>query len=503
MRVFTLGLTGLIVGSAGVFAVVVPSRAALGVAFGCMAGIVAVAWIHFAMVARRHDLYWPYIVIGVLSVGPAYAIGLHSAMGGPLAVLLFVGGLFRAEQRGTWRNQRGPVVVGIILSHTLLFVLLLAGVVPDLGNSPVVKPHLSTAAVVVLHFMLQGIYFGAFLAGHAVDRRYEALLRQAEAATRKVALKEAQLADARAELDAVLARESRGIFSGLRIGGYQLGRLLGRGGMGEVYEASSVADGARVALKLVRGDRVAEPRNLKLFVEEAAALGRVQSPHVARVFAVGGIGEELPYLAMELVDGRTLAELLRGRGRLPLGEVADLVRDVARGLADVHDAGVLHLDLKPHNVILAGGVWRLVDFGVARLAGAPPGTGESRDRTWIMGTPSYMAPEQATGGAVDARSDLYSAGTIVYRALTGRPPFVGDHPADIARAAMSGAPPDPRAWTALPDDVAAALRVGLAARPDDRYASAREFGTAFADAFEGRLPDAVRRRAAALAPWTG
>jgi serine/threonine-protein kinase len=369
-------------------------------------------------------------------------------------------------------------------------------VIPDLGNVPTLEPYRSLGDAVALHVLMMSIYVGAFAVGRVVDRRYEALLQRAEEASREAAHKLAQLADAREELDVLLAREQQGIFSGLRLGAYRLGPLLGRGGMGEVYEATG-DDGAPVALKLVRGDRVADPRNLRLFLDEAEALGRVRSPHVARILAVGGIEQELPFIAMEYIDGQTLGDVLRG-GRLPAGEAASLLRDVARGLADVHDAGVLHLDVKPHNVILGeGGTWKLVDFGVARRVGAA-------DARHVMGTPAYMAPEQAMGEAVDARTDLYSLCTVAYRALTGRPPFVGGDATAIARTARAVGPPDPRRYASLPDDVVLALRVGLAARPEDRFADARELSAAFAKAFVLQLPPAFRLRARELlvrCPW--
>jgi serine/threonine protein kinase len=306
--------------------------------------------------------------------------------------------------------------------HVSLFVLIMVGAIPDLANSPIGKPYLSTAQVVTLELVVIGFFAAAVLAGRVVDARTATLMREAEAVIRRAAAAEAQLASARAELAAVLDQERSGIFSGLRIGDYQLGRLLGRGGMGEVYEATARTGGARIALKLMRGDRVAQPDNLALFVEEADALGRIRSPYVARVLAVGGIEAELPYLAMEYIAGSTLADILRDRQRLSFEEAAALIRDVARGLADVHAAGVLHLDLKPQNVIRTDGRWKLVDFGVARLAGAD-------HRKWVLGTPSYMAPEQAVGDPVDARSDLYSLSAIAYRVLTGRTPYAGKTPA--------------------------------------------------------------------------
>jgi serine/threonine-protein kinase len=472
------------------FCYVVASPIALAIALVGIVGQAAVAGLHYMMI-RRRDVHWPWMIIAVLTIVPAYSLGLSSAANVPNTSLLFAGTLFRTEQQ-TWRD-RLSIVGPMIAAHVLLATLVITGAIPDLGNSPVLKPGASVGELVAMQAFIVAVMLAAVGAGQIVEARYDALQREREVVARQAAATEAQLASARAELDAVLAQERSGIFSGLRIGAYKLGRLLGRGGMGEVYEATTAGD-IRVALKLVRGDRVAEPRSLRLFVDEADVLGRVHSPYVARVLAAGGIEEELPFLAMEFIDGPTLSEILRARRRLPPDEVAAVVRDIARGLADVHASGVLHLDLKPQNLIRADGRWRLVDFGVSRLAARA-------DRSWIMGTPSYMAPEQAIGGAVDARSDLYSLTTIAYRALTGCAPFVGERPSDIARAALADRPPDPRALVALSDDLAAVLRIGLAARAEDRFGSARELEAAFAAAVAGTLSPALRRRAARLPAW--
>jgi serine/threonine-protein kinase len=491
LREFAIGLIGFDVVIIPWFFFVVVSRPALYIAVVALAGqLVAAVLAYFA--SRRREVRWPWILVGALAMVPAYSLGLHTSAIMANMSLLFAGALFRAEQGKA--ADRWSLAGALILTHTALSVLVIAGVLPDIGNAPVLKAHASLGVAIGLGALTLAILVIAVVAGSIVDARYDALQRDGEAITRKAAAEEAQLANARAELDVLLEQEKNGIFSGLRIGDFQLGRLLGRGGMGEVYEATRTASGQRVALKLVRGDRVAEPHALRLFAEEADVLGRVRSPYVARVLAVGGIEEELPFLAMEFIDGRTLAELLRDRRRLSFDEVGALVRDVARGLADVHAAGVFHLDLKPQNVIHADGRWKLVDFGVARLAGAA-------SQPWIMGTPSYMAPEQALGTGVDARADLYSLATIAYRAVAGRAPFSGKHPEEIARAALAGAPPDPRQLAAIPDDVVAVLRIGLAARVEDRFASARDLEVAFADAFAGTLAPALRRRAARLPPW--
>jgi serine/threonine-protein kinase len=189
--------------------------------------------------------------------------------------------------------------------------------------------------------------------------------------------------------------------------------------------------------------------------------------------------------------------LLRERGRLPAAELRRLISDVATGLRDVHDAGVLHRDVKPENVMLteADGRprWKLVDFGVAKLMIA--GVTENL----LVGTPAYMAPEQLAGGSLDARTDLYSFCLVVYRALTGRPAFAeGDR-------APNRRPPDPRRFLDLSMEMEMALRIGLAEEPGDRFASATELREIFLAALDERLSDAWHERGIVLLaahPWS-
>jgi serine/threonine-protein kinase len=274
--------------------------------------------------------------------------------------------------------------------------------------------------------------------------------------------------------------------------------------MGDVYDAVGPESGQRAAVKLIRRDRAADPRSLALFAAEARALSRVRSDRVASVLEVGGIGAEVPFIAMERVEGRTLALVLQERGRLALPELRVLVRDVAQGLADVHAAGVFHRDIKPQNIAQTGDGanvrWKILDFGVAQihdLVGAA--------RSTVAGTPRYMAPEQALGEAIDARADLYSLCLVTYRALTGRPAYLGWNRLDIARAALTQPAPDPRWYATVPKQVELVLRVGLAARREDRFSAAAELGAAFEAACDGRLSTYHRARAEALLarePWS-
>jgi len=255
-----------------------------------------------------------------------------------------------------------------------------------------------------------------------------------------------------------------------------------------------------VALKLIRRERLLEPSSLHMFESEAHALARVRSPYVAGVLDVSGISGPFPYLVMEYIEGRSLAALLRERERLTLPELKKLVADVAMGLRHAHEAGILHRDVKPQNLMLTRTedieLWKLVDFGVANLQSARGAPAEI-PYDMIAGTPQYMAPEQARGARADTRADLYSLCLVVYRALTGRPAFTREYDRDRG-------PPDPREFVTLGEDLMLALRIGLADDPHERFSSAHALGAAFEQAFEGRLDPAVRERGQALlaaAPW--
>jgi serine/threonine-protein kinase len=191
---------------------------------------------------------------------------------------------------------------------------------------------------------------------------------------------------------------------------------------------------------------------------------------------------------MELVEGETLADLLRERERLDLDEARAFVRDVARGLADCHRVGVIHRDVKPHNLVLTAAArrWKLVDFGIAKLPDATRTTG-----SLVVGTPAYMAPEQLRGADVDCRADLYSLCLVLYRVLAGRPAFAYTRP-------TRPLPSDPYTIDDLPFDLRRVLRIGLASDPEARFSTAIELQVAFETAFEQRLDARLRARAERL-----
>ncbi|MEZ4400930.1 MAG: serine/threonine-protein kinase [Kofleriaceae bacterium] len=503
MRGFYAAVVALCTGGAALFGLIIVDPVALRIAWTCMLGVVAVLALHRRLTRAdaAGSVYWPWAIIGALSVGPAYALGLHSGFAAIIAVVLFAGGLFRGSLGTAWFDRRGWVLAAVVVAHTVVFALIVGGWLADRGNVTVDRPGQAPWEPFVLHGALVGVYAIAFAAGAAIDARQRALLRLAQAAVDVAARQAALLATARAQLDATLAGEQVGIFSHLQLGRYAVGRLLGRGGMGEVYQAIDSASGQAVALKLVRGDRVADPRFLRRFAQEARALATVSSRFVARVHEVGGLDREPPYIAMELIVGASLAATLRGRDRLAPAEVQALVGDVGAGLADLHRAGVIHRDVKPQNLVHVddGPVWKLVDLGLAKVGDA--GTSTAR---LVLGTPAYMAPEQVLGDEVDARADLYSFTLVVYRALVGHPAYTGRDPLAIAREARDLGPPAPGAGTAA--DVALALRIGLAYALADRFASADELREVLGAALAGRLPPAWRARGEALvarSPWRG
>ncbi len=466
------------------------------VSLAAIIAIAAMVAVRALLLYRRPDavVTWPYPVIALLSAGPAYGFGLHAGFAAIVATVLFSGRLFRTPQQTT-----NPAIISLwaaCLAHGTVFVLVTTGVLPDDSNLPLRMPDFPWYAPFLHHAMVQSTYVVAYLAGGRIDREFVRAYEVAREAFAASVRADARLQVARTELDAALQAE--GLFTGTAVGPYKLGRLLGRGGMGEVYQAESPQ--GRVALKLLRADRLGDPVALARFAREASMLTRIASPFCARVIEVSAEDRAVPYLAMEYVDGPSLSHVLRERARLDHAEVVALVDDLARGLGDVHAAGVVHLDLKPSNVLrdsAHAGRWKIVDFGIARLL-----TDEAHRK--VAGTPPYMAPEQALGEPLDTRTDLYSLSLILYRAITGRPAYVGGDAAVIAHKARTVGPPDPREVVTISDELALVLRIGLAANLADRFADTAELRAAFIAALGGRLDPrlvARGRELLARAPW--
>ncbi|MGH7120925.1 MAG: serine/threonine-protein kinase [Acetobacteraceae bacterium] len=287
-----------------------------------------------------------------------------------------------------------------------------------------------------------------------------------------------------------LARPARLVYTsameGEKLGKYEIRRTLGRGAMGVVYEGWDPVIARKVAIKTVAltGAEDAEAREgLARFQREAQAAGRLQHPNIVGVFDYGETAT-LAYIVMEFVDGESLKAVLDRGERFPLAETVRVLEELLNGLGFSHERGVVHRDIKPANIMLthAGGV-KIADFGIARI--------ESSSMTQagtVLGTPAYMSPEQFKGEPVDSRTDIYSAGVVLYQLLTGEKPFEGSMSA-IMHKVLTTTPPKPSelAVTA-PPPFDALVAKAMAKRPDDRFASASAFAEALKTALAGAKP---------------
>ena len=264
-----------------------------------------------------------------------------------------------------------------------------------------------------------------------------------------------------------------------RIGPYRLLSELGRGGMGIVYRAEDQRLQRIVALKVLRAELAADPTAKARFLREARSAAAVEHDHVIPIYEADQTPDGTVYLAMPCLRGETLQAYLEKAGpRLPLKEALRIAAEVASGLAAAHVRGLIHRDVKPANIWLESssqqttpGRVRLLDFGLARV----PGLSELTTAGAVVGTPAYMSPEQARGEELDARSDLFSLGTVLFRLVSGQLPFTGDRPATVLRALEDK--PAPRAADLRPDispELDQLLGELLAKRPEERPPSAKE-----------------------------
>jgi serine/threonine-protein kinase len=252
---------------------------------------------------------------------------------------------------------------------------------------------------------------------------------------------------------------------------YDLESVLGRGGMGAVYKAYDREVRDWVALKTLLTSLANLPAIEERFRREVRLARRITHKNVARIHDLG-THEGILYLTMELVVGESLETYLDRHGPLDVERAVSVAEDICRGVEAAHAAGVVHRDLKPANVLLEeGGRVVVTDFGIARAFSEH---GDASVTVGIVGTPRYMAPEQVAGGAIDARTDIYALGLVLYELLTGEPPFDGSSPVAVAMARLHQAMPDPRARRPVPDDLAALVVECGSRDPEDRPGSIRE-----------------------------
>ena len=255
-------------------------------------------------------------------------------------------------------------------------------------------------------------------------------------------------------------------------GRYELSEVLGRGGMAEVRRGTDTRLGRDVAVKVLRADLARDPAFQTRFRREAQSAASLDAPNVVAVYDTGEDEHGVPWIVMEHVEGRTLRDVLSTEGRLLPQRALEVAVDICSALEVAHRAGIVHRDIKPGNVMLTSqGEVKVMDFGIARAAAAGESTMTQTES--VIGTAAYLSPEQARGEHVDARSDLYSTGCLLYELLTGRPPFVGDSAVAVAYQHVREEPAPPSRYVeGLSPDVDAVVLMAMAKNPAHRYPDA-------------------------------
>ncbi|MBA3464309.1 MAG: serine/threonine protein kinase [Deltaproteobacteria bacterium] len=437
---------------------------------------------------------------------PGFALVIGSMTGvyywgvaSPVAAMLVYGIYFFSL--GSNRTITLVMYLLVAVLHGALGIAIVAGWIVDRGlvnmSSLATMDQLSVIAIIEL------LYAIAFITARISQKTTLDVMSQLEKAVRGMVQRDALLAEARAELDRALKIGGPGRFTEQVVGAFRLGVLIGRGGMGEVYEAHGVTDQREAAVKLLHPGTLADPTSVQRFMREAQITAKLETPYIVRVLEVGTTAGDVPYLAMERLRGNDLAHTLRRQRKLQLPAVRSIVEQVALGLEAARVAGIVHRDLKPHNIFQAEADgsrrWKILDFGVSKS-----GTHGTLTQGHVVGTPAYMAPEQARGEDVDHRADVYSLAAIIYRSVTGHPAFTGKDVPTTLYDVVYRIPTQPSILSQLPADVDRVLAIGLAKNPLDRFQTALELAEWFGLAVESRLTPEMRQRAddlISVQPW--
>jgi protein kinase-like protein len=468
---------------------VVDAPRAIAILFvaGLVVGMIVSAGYHQAFAQPRNYTERALMTLAVICVINGHiAVLLYGAYtASPLMIVIGIHFVARteAERVARW------IFASAVILYTAIAVAILSGAVADPGvfasDRAVGRAALATGACFVL---------ATFWLAYYMARQFRlaslAAIEDLQRTTRLASQREALMDELRADLERAL-RAGPGRYTDQVVGRFRLGAVLGRGAMGEVYDATDLEAGTPAAVKLLRRELVSDPEQRARFARELVASRALASPHVVRVLD-GSADAVLPFLAMERLRGHTLAELFRREPRLTGAALLALCRQVGAAIDRAAAAGVVHRDLKPQNVFRTDdGTWKVLDFGVALLAGAPG----APDERGVIGTPHYMAPEQAQGRRAGPSADLHALGAIAYRCATGRHPFDAPELPALLYAIVHRMPVRPGALADVPGDFDRWCAVALAKAPDQRFATGAALADALAAALDGALDDALRLRA--------
>ena len=455
--------------------------------FWAGAGLLALCNVGLVWLSGNQERWQPkpvgilWILATAGAIPALYYFGPYSAV----VMVLMLGIVFIALGRSRWTSV--SVVVICIGGHMGLAVPIFMGWIDDVGVlSSVVasRSQLVIAETLIVTFLVSGYGLGRW-ARHTSATA----LAELQSAMRVIGDQQQALA----EHDAAVKEQQKvneGRWTGQAMGGFKLGLVIGRGAMGDVYEAVG-PDGRSAAVKLLNARSTGSTSLVERFHREMNVAARLESPHIVKVLAISPPDAPVPFIAMERLHGVDLATRLRTENRIPSDEVVVMVDQVARALEVARKAGIVHRDLKPHNLFFGGsrgaapdneGVWKVLDFGVSKIMDSEGTlTGEG-----IVGTPQYMAPEQAAGGEVTHVADVYALGAIAYRCLTGRAPFRGKDLAELVYQVVHTPPVRPSLLGRVPTAVEDVLAIAMAKDPRRRFASALAFAQAFITARRGR-----------------
>jgi serine/threonine-protein kinase len=491
---------------------VIDAPRALAVAFvaGVVIGMIVSFGYHRAFADPRKYTRRALLTLAVICVVNGHLAVLLYGTFSAAPILIVIGIHFVARTEAE-RIARG-IFAGAAVCYAVIAAAIASGALPDPGvfasDVPTGGAALAAGALFVLATFWLAYYTARQLRAASLAA-IDDLQRTTRLASQRAAMMDELLGDLERALRAGPGRHSDQVVGELR-----LGAVLGRGAMGEVYDAHHAVTGAPAAVKLLRPGLAGDPAQRARFARELAAGRAIDSPHVVRI--LGGSAELAggppPFLAMERLHGHTLAELLRREPRLPAEALGALARQIGAALDAAAAAGVVHRDIKPTNLFrcddasgagsgagVGAGIWKVLDFGVARIAAeADP------DERGVIGTPHYMAPEQALGQPADPRADLHALGAIAYRCATGRHPYDAADPAALLYAIVHRMPARPGTLAELPADFDRFCAIALAKSPDERFATGAALARALDAALAGALDPATRARADALIrrrPW--